>query len=54
MTTTNLLALLAVLLFVFAIGGLDSLQMGPQTVAEENNARIHSMANQIRRSGLQL
>ena len=56
MKNTNLLALVAVLLLVLTIFGFDpQLQMGQaQTVAEENNARIHRMVNQIRGSGLQL
>ncbi len=54
MANTNLLALVAVLLLVVTINGFDPLQMGPQTVAEENNARVHRMVNQIRGSGFQL
>jgi hypothetical protein len=54
MANTNLLALVAVVLLVVTIDGFAPLQLGPQTVAEENNARINRLVNQIRGSGFQL
>jgi hypothetical protein len=54
MANTTLLALVAGLLLVVTLDGFDPLQTGPQTVAEENKARIHGLVNQIRGSGFQL
>ncbi len=55
MANTNFLALVAVLLLALTIDGFDTLQIGQaQTVAETNNARIHGIVNQIRKSGLRL